>query len=91
MFIVLQRRKKMTKTGCKIPFNMAKNLRLRNDDKLKLAVLEKDDSEEKDNRSGDLLLLTQTEVPSVNSVTFSASGRILSLLILFIVPFLCLC
>lgn len=63
--------RKMGKTGCKIPFNLAKNLRLRNGDKVKLAVLEKDESEDKDSRSGDLLLLTQTEVPSVNSVTFA--------------------
>ena len=65
--------KKSPTSRCQIPFNLAKNLRLRNDDKVKLVVLEKDSGEEedKDSRSGDLLLLTNTEVPTVASVTFS--------------------
>ena len=68
--------KKTPKSRCQIPVNMAKNLRLRNDDKVKLVVLEKvkdaDEAEEdKDSRSGDLLLLTNEEVPKVSSLTFS--------------------
>ncbi|KAL7559734.1 hypothetical protein ACA910_003317 [Epithemia clementina (nom. ined.)] len=68
--------KKSPISRCQIPYNLAKSLRLRNDDKVKIHVLENKDSEEestdeKDNRSGDLLLLTKKEVPTVSAVTFS--------------------
>jgi len=63
--------KKVSKSTCRIPYNLAKNLRLRNDDKVKLAVPENDVEGDKDNRSGDLIMLTNEETPTVNSVTFA--------------------
>lgn len=59
------------KTVCTISQNMASNLRLRQDDKLKIVALEKSFEDEGDSeRSGDLLLL-QKQPPKIQSVTFS--------------------
>jgi len=76
--LVIGRRRKATyalvtvkkvKTGvCRVSANMAKNLRLRNEDKLKVIPL---GSEEDQPRSGDMVLLKYTSAPKVASVTLS--------------------
>lgn len=65
--------KKAKKGVAKVSANLAANLKLRSDDKVKVAPLltTKSDKKEGENRSGDLLLLTATTVPTVQSVTFS--------------------
>ena len=57
------------KGSCKVSSNLAQNLKIRNDDKIKIVTLEADVANE--SRSGDLLLLVKAEVPTVESVTFS--------------------
>lgn len=57
------------KGACKVSANLAQNLKIRNDDKIKIVPLEADVANE--SRSGDLLLLVKAEVPTVESVTFS--------------------
>lgn len=60
--------KKAKKSICRVSANMAKNLRLRNEDKLKVIPL---GSEEDQPRSGDMVLLKYTTPPRVSSVTLS--------------------
>jgi transitional endoplasmic reticulum ATPase len=63
--------KKGKKSSCTITQNLAYNLRLRQDDKVKLVVLEKAYEEESaSERSGDLLLL-QKQPATIQSITFS--------------------
>lgn len=73
---------KSTKLHCVVPENLAKNLRLRQDDAVKVVPLGKggggatDDAEDDDptapsERSGDLVLLDSSKVPVVTSVTLS--------------------
>ena len=63
--------KKGKKSSCTITQNMAYNLRLRQDDKVKLVVLDKAYEEESaSERSGDLLLLQKQPSP-IQSITFS--------------------
>jgi formylmethanofuran dehydrogenase subunit D len=58
-----------TKKGvCTVSQNMAKNLRLRDGDKLKVIPM---GSEEDQPRSGDMVLLKHDKPPKVTSVTFS--------------------
>ena len=57
------------KGSCSLSANMAANLRLRQDDKLKIVPLEAKQGEEE--RSGDLLLITSSEPAPVNAATFS--------------------
>lgn len=61
--------KKQTKSSCVVSHNIAQNLRLRQDDKLKVVPLNSVD--ESESRSGDLILMQSSTVPSVSSVTFS--------------------
>jgi hypothetical protein len=61
--------KKKSKTYCQISKNMAANLRLRQDDKVKVVPLASVDKEEA--RSGDLVLLLAKSVPVASSITFS--------------------
>lgn len=65
--------KKAKKGVCKLSANLALNLKIRNDDKVKVVPLEAEgkDDEGNDSRSGDLLLLTKSVVPAVESVTLS--------------------
>lgn len=64
--------KKAKKGVAKLSANLAANLKLRTDDKVKVVALGGDDEVgDNSSRSGDLLLLTKSEVPSVHSVTFS--------------------
>eukprot|EP00523_Entomoneis_sp_CCMP467_P000392 CAMPEP_0168749896 /NCGR_PEP_ID=MMETSP0724-20121128/16970_1 /TAXON_ID=265536 /ORGANISM="Amphiprora sp., Strain CCMP467" /LENGTH=930 /DNA_ID=CAMNT_0008797855 /DNA_START=41 /DNA_END=2833 /DNA_ORIENTATION=+ len=70
-YAVVSVAKKLSKSNCRVPFNLAKNLRLRNDDKVKIVVPQQEEDDDKNNRSGDLLLLTNKETPTVTSVTFS--------------------
>lgn len=59
------------KSSCVISQNMAYNLRLRQDDKVKLVVLEKSfENEEASERSGDLRLV-QKQPSLIQSITFS--------------------
>lgn len=63
--------KKGKKSSCTITQNMAYNLRLRQDDKVKLVVLDKAFEEESTSeRSGDLLLLQKQPLP-IKSIIFS--------------------
>ena len=63
--------KKGKKSSCTVTQNMAYNLRLRQDDKVKLVVLDKAYEEESaSERSGDLLLL-QKQPSLIQSITFS--------------------
>lgn len=61
--------KKSKKAVCSISENLAKNLRLRKGDKLKVVPLsgEKEDG----SRSGDMILLENSSAPSISSVTLS--------------------
>ena len=59
---------KTKRDTCVVPKNMAKNLRLRNTDKLKVIPL---GSQEDDSRHGDMILLKYSVPPKVSSVTFS--------------------
>ena len=61
--------KKAKKGICKVSANLAANLKLRSDDKVKVVPLTGNNDDK--SRSGDLLLLTKSEVPAVESVTFS--------------------
>ena len=61
--------KKAKKGVAKVSANLAANLKLRSDDKVKVVPLA--GSDESESRSGDLLLLTKTAVPVVQSVTFA--------------------
>lgn len=56
--------------SCAIRSNMAANLRLRQDDKIKVEVFADSEIEEK-NRSGDLMLLQQKVPANIRSATFS--------------------
>lgn len=81
MVVVVGRRRRATygriaiaakgskKDTCTIPANMAVNLRLRQDDTLKIVPL--GEKEEEGERSGDLLLITKSKPASVASATFS--------------------
>jgi hypothetical protein len=63
---------KKGKSGiCKVSPNLASNLKVRNEDMVKVVPLGADDDITEKNRSGDLLLLTLEAVPSAESVTFS--------------------
>jgi transitional endoplasmic reticulum ATPase len=57
------------KSVCTMSENLAKNLRLRKGDTLKIAPLSGE--KEEGTRSGDMLLLDQTTAPKISSVTFS--------------------
>lgn len=57
------------KGSCSLSANMAANLRLRQDDKLKIIPLEAKQDEEE--RSGDLLLVTSPKASKISSATFS--------------------
>jgi transitional endoplasmic reticulum ATPase len=57
------------KSVCAMSENLAKNLRLRKGDTLKIAPLSGE--KEEGTRSGDMLLLDQTTAPKISSVTFS--------------------
>lgn len=59
---------KSKKEICSIPENMAKNLRLRNTDKLKVIPL---GLQEDESRHGDMILLKYAAPPKVASITFS--------------------
>lgn len=61
--------KKGKKSSCALSANLAANLRLRQDDKVKVAPLS--DGSDDEARSGDLLLLQQGTPSSVSAVTFS--------------------
>jgi hypothetical protein len=62
---------KKRRLACVVPENLARNLRLRQDDAVKVVPL-KDDDEAKSERSGDLVLLASgTNVPALASVTLS--------------------
>jgi len=61
--------KKQKKSSCVVPANLAANLRLRQDDAVKVVPLHSVDHDE--TRSGDLVLLRSASVPAVASVTFS--------------------
>jgi hypothetical protein len=62
----------MSKKPCVVPENLARNLRLRQDDTVKIVPLTDDDESAKADRSGDLQLLSRgTRVPALASVTFS--------------------
>lgn len=69
--------KKTKKTICKISENIAKNLRLRDEDKLKVIPL---GSEEDQPRSGDMVLMKHTSPPKVTSLTLSPIEDSLKLL-----------
>lgn len=60
---------KQKKSQCGVSANLAANLRLRNDDTVKVVPLSAADHDEA--RSGDLVLLLAKEPPAVTSVTFS--------------------
>jgi hypothetical protein len=60
---------KAKKEICTVSQNMAKNLRLRNGDKLKVITL--DPSEEDQVHTGDMILMNHATPPKVASVTFS--------------------
>ena len=60
--------KKAKKGVAKVSANLAANLKIRSDDKVKVVPL---GNYETENRSGDLLLTTKKEVPTAQSVTFS--------------------
>eukprot|EP00977_Amphora_coffeiformis_P024608 scaffold16412_cov171-Amphora_coffeaeformis.AAC.5 len=62
--------KKAKKEVCKVSANLAANLKLRSEDKLKVVPLAVA-GDAAESRSGDLLLLNKPDVPSVESVTFS--------------------
>jgi hypothetical protein len=64
-FVDVQKSKKEI---CSMPENMAKNLRLRNTDKLKVIPL---GLQEDESRHGDMILLKHAAPPKVASVTFS--------------------
>ena len=64
-FVDVQKSKKEI---CSIPENMAKNLRLRNTDKLKVIPL---GLQEDESRHGDMILLKYATPPKVTSVTLS--------------------
>lgn len=57
------------KGTCSLSANMASNLRLRQDDKLKVVPLEA--KQEVEERSGDLLLVTTAKPAAITSATFS--------------------
>jgi hypothetical protein len=57
------------KGSCTLSANLAANLRLRQDDKLKIVPLEAKQEEEE--RSGDLLLVTGSKPADITSATFS--------------------
>jgi len=57
------------KSTCTLSSNLASNLRLRQDDKVKVVPLKSADHETE--RSGDLLLLKNAVPPKVKAVTFS--------------------
>ena len=61
--------KKAKKESCKVSANLAANLKLRSEDKVKVVPLAAGETDQ--SRSGDLLLLTKSQVPSVESVTLS--------------------
>lgn len=69
--------KKGKKGKCTISSNMASNLRLRNDDKLKVVKMLPGDDEP---RSGDMVLLKHPVPPKVTSMTFSPVDDSLSTL-----------
>ena len=56
-------------SSCELTHNLATNLRLRNGDKVKIVPLEAG-MEKKEERSGDMLLLTKTPTVAI-SVTFA--------------------
>jgi translation initiation factor IF-1 len=64
-FVAVEKAKKEI---CTLPENMAKNLRLRNGDKLKVIPL---GEQEDESRHGDMILLKNATPPKVASVTFS--------------------
>lgn len=61
--------KKQKKSACVVPQNVASNLRLRQDDAVKIVPLHSVDHEEA--RSGDLVLMQSATVPKVESATFA--------------------
>jgi hypothetical protein len=62
----------MSKKPCVVPENLARNLRLRQDDAVKIVPLTDGDDTSKADRSGDLQLLSSgTKIPALASVTFS--------------------
>lgn len=60
---------KSSKVSCTISENLASNLRLRQDDKVKVVSLS--DADRGEARSGDLVLVDVAQPPAVQSVTFS--------------------
>jgi formylmethanofuran dehydrogenase subunit D len=62
-------KRKDSDSSCTISQNMASNLRLRQDDKVKVVSLKSADQNEA--RSGDLLLLKSKETPVAATVTFA--------------------
>jgi hypothetical protein len=68
-YAIINVSKKTKMDSCKVSANLAANLKLRSEDKVKVVPLKAEDGVV--NRSGDLLLLTKLEAPSVQSITFS--------------------
>lgn len=65
---------------CTISENVAKNLRLRKGDKLKIAPLTGKQADEEGTRSGDMVLMERSEAPKVASITLSPVDDSLSTL-----------
>lgn len=70
--ILVQKTKPNEASACTLSENLAKSLRLRKGDKVKVVPLgRQDDKEAEGTHSGDMLLLEAKTAPSVGSVTFS--------------------
>ena len=69
----------MKKSSCRINQNLAANLRVRQDDKVKIEKL--GESGDDSDRSGDLILVQQTEPAIIQSATFSPVEDSLSALV----------
>uniref|UniRef100_A0A7S4AIK2 Vesicle-fusing ATPase n=1 Tax=Pseudo-nitzschia australis TaxID=44445 RepID=A0A7S4AIK2_9STRA len=69
--VLVEKKKKVPSSTCTVSENIAKNLRLRKGDKVKISPLTDDSSSDEGTRSGELVLVSAASAPIVESVTFS--------------------
>eukprot|EP00536_Pseudo-nitzschia_multiseries_P009931 jgi/Psemu1/67221/estExt_Genemark1.C_2890035 len=69
--VLVAKKKKMSSSACTVSENLAKNLRLRKGDTVKIVPLTDDKPTVEDARSGELVLVNADSAPMVESVTLS--------------------
>merc|ERR1719343_1538130 len=69
--VSIQKKKKLSASSCTVSENLAKNLRVRKGDKVKIVPLKDENSSDEGGHSGELLLVDTDSAPTIESITLS--------------------